>query len=267
MRDYWGNPVLVAFFASLLLSLIATFGAVTIGKDAALYLDTARTFTESGMVAAFQQFNWPWFSVLLGVLHQLTHIPLEPLAYGVCALFMAGTCALLVKLAAEKVPGLGWWACLVVLAVPAFNDFRGQILREFGYWFFCILALTAALAWDEKSTWLRAGFVYASIFLAALFRLEALFLVIAICFWQLTEIRHRSDMGRALQILSLPLFGVMLIGLLSIFTADSIDADRVEKFLVYVHPGAAIQSFQELSSQFADSMKYRYSRQLSDAVR
>src|SRR5690606_10552318 len=123
------SPVRTAFIASIFISFVASLSVVTIGKDAALYLDTALTFTEFGWQAAYQQFNWPWFSILLGGLHQLTHIPLELLAYGVCALFMAGTCALLVKLSASGVPGLGWWACLVVLSVPAFNDFRGEILR------------------------------------------------------------------------------------------------------------------------------------------
>ena len=256
----WLNPVGVAFLASLLLSLTATLTAVTVGKDAALYLDTALTFTESGWHAAYQQYNWPWFSILLGVLHQLTHIPLEPLAYGICSLFMAGTCALLVKLLAARVPALGWWACLVVLAVPAFNGFRGEILREFGYWFFCILALALCVTWAERGGWLRAATVYASILLAALFRLEALFLVVAICVWQFSSILSRDDARRALQILVFPVTGLVILGLFYSVMADGASIVRIRSFLSLLHPGAAWEAFQRLSSQFANSMTYRYSR-------
>lgn len=253
------DPVAVAFLGSLFLSVLATLTAVTVGKDAALYLDTALTFTESGWQAAYQQFNWPWFSILLGLLHQLTHIPLEPLAYGICALFMAGTCALLVKLIDAKVAGLGWWACVVVLAIPAFNDFRGQILREFGYWFFCILALVLSMTWAERGGWLRAGAVYVAILLAAAFRFEALFLGVAVSVWQLLGIRSWSNARRALQLLIYPLAGLLCLGLFYIL-ADEINISRVKSFLLLLRPDAALTEFQKLSSQFAESMTYRYSR-------
>lgn len=254
------NPVRVSFVLSLFLSFVATLGAATVGRDAALYIDTALTFIESGWEAAYQQFNWPWFSILLGALHQLTHIPLELLAYGICALFMAGACALMVKLLIEKVPGLGWWACLVVLAVPAFNGFRGEILREFGYWFFCILALVMCCAWDERGGWLRAGSIYVAISLAALFRLEALFLVLAVCAWQLSCIKGWADARRAMQILVFPLAGLAFIALFYFAIADSANIARVRSFMALLHPVAAWEAFQKLAAQFADSMTYRYSR-------
>lgn len=256
----WRKPFFLTFFVSLLLSLIATLGAVTVGSDAALYLDTAQTFTKSGWQAAYQQFNWPWFSILLGILHQLTSIPLEPLAYGVCALFMAGACALLVKVLAARVPGLGWWACLVVLSVPAFNSFRGEILREFGYWFFCILALVLSIAWAERGGWLRGGAVYAAILLAALFRLEALFLVIAICAWQLITIRGWADFERSLQLLCLPFAGLLFLGGIYFFGTEGASVARIKSFMTILRPELALESFQRISSQFADSMTYRYSR-------
>lgn len=254
------KPVTVTFFVSLFLSLWATMTAVTVGKDGALYLDTSLTFIEYGWEAAYQQFNWPWFSIFLGFLHQLTHIPLELLAYGVCALFMAGACALIVKIVAYKAPGMEWWACLVVLAVPAFNGFRGEILREFGYWFFCILALTLCVSWDERRGWIRAGAIYISVIAAALFRFEALFLVLTVYAWQLFSIRGWRDFRRASWLLGYPFFGLLLALVLYFSIAEAANISRIQSFLMLLHPGALFESFQQMASQFADSMAYKHSR-------
>lgn len=65
----------IGIFGSLLLSWVAIFGTVTIGKDGAFYIDIAQTFLDQDAAAAFQLFNWPWFSFLLGATHWLTGIP------------------------------------------------------------------------------------------------------------------------------------------------------------------------------------------------
>src|SRR5690606_17161582 len=88
-------PVRVTLLASLMLSLLAILGVATIGKDAAFYLDTARQVSEQGVIAA-QRFDWPWFVLLLAGSHKYLGLPLEFAAYLWCALFLAGTCALLV---------------------------------------------------------------------------------------------------------------------------------------------------------------------------
>ena len=141
------SPALVTFVSSLVLSLIAVAGVVTVGKDAAFYLDIAQQTSEHGIAVAQAQFNWPWFILLLAGTHKYLGVPLELAAYLWCAVFMAGTCALLVDNVRRRVPAAAWWASLVVLAMPAFNEFRGDILREFGFWFFSVLTF-----------WLRVSF-------------------------------------------------------------------------------------------------------------
>ena len=255
------SPAGVTFLLSLLLSLIATLNAGTVGSDAALYLDIAQIFTEEGWQATYRQFDWPWFSILLAVLHGVTHIPLELLAYGVCALLMAGACALMVRFLAGRVPELGWWACLVVLSVPAFNDYRGEILREYGYWFFAVLALTLCASWAERRGWLRVAAVYAAIMAAMLFRLEALFLAVAVCTWQLLSIRCLDDLRRAAELLFFPLAGSVLALLLYMLFAEAADLPRVSNFLMLLNPGELFESLQQMSAQFADSMISRHSRE------
>ena len=62
-------PVRLAFFGSLLLSLIAVLGTANIARDAALYIDIAQRVTEHGPAVAWQTFDWPWFAILLANTH------------------------------------------------------------------------------------------------------------------------------------------------------------------------------------------------------
>ena len=126
-------PASLAFVASLLLSAVAISGTILVGRDAAFYLHIAEQVLEQGPGVARALFDWPWFSVLLAGTHWLLGLPLEQAAYLWCALFMAGICALLVAITERAFSGSGYWACLVVLSVPAFNQFRYDILREFGF--------------------------------------------------------------------------------------------------------------------------------------
>ena len=138
-------PVVLAFAGSLLLHLVAISGTVIVNRDAALYLHIARQVVELGPGAAQAHFDWPWFSLLIAGTHVLLGLPFETAAYLWCVLFMGGTCALLVAICQRYVAGSGYWACLVVLSIPACNQLRDDILREFGFWFFCVLALWLAL--------------------------------------------------------------------------------------------------------------------------
>src|SRR5690606_36901804 len=155
----------------------------TVGKDAAFYLDIARQTVEQGPEITTQRFNWPWFPLLLALTHWLG-IPLELAAYGWCALFMAGACALLVDFVRSKGPDAAWWTCVVVLAMPAFNECRGDILSEFGFWFFSVLTIWMAARWDEQGGWWRLLALFPTVLFAALFRLEAAFLLPALMLWQ-----------------------------------------------------------------------------------
>ena len=250
----------MAFLASLTLSLIAALGATTIGRDAAFYLDIAVTYKELGWWAAYERFNWPWYSILVSSLHKLTSVPLTPLAYSVNAIFMATTCALLVKLVREHFPAAAWWACLVVLAMPAFNDYRDDIWREFGFWCFCVLALYMAATWSEAGGWWRVVAIYAAIALAALFRLEALFLVVAICSWQAFSIRSRADLPKTVQIAGPPAVILAAAPLFLLVFLDESNFSRLVSYLHLLNPLHIAESLEVLSSGIAESMKHGFSR-------
>ena len=253
------TPQRATLVGSLLLSLIAYLGVVTIGKDGAFYVDIARTIVEQGVAAGAERFNWLGFPLFLAGLHQITGLPIEGLAYGVCALFMAGSCALLVDLVAQHRPQAAWWAVLVVLAMPAFNAFRGDIIREHGFWFFSVLAFWLALRWHARGgVWLAAG-VHVSVGLAVIFRLEALVLEVALVLWLLPNALSRAGWRKLLQFFWLPLLAVSGL-LLLLGASDVLSQGRVQYFIKMLDPSQIQQDFQVLSEGFAQSLKYDFAR-------
>jgi len=248
------NPTLLAFFASLLLSLIAFQFEVTVGKDAALYLDVAKSFNEEGLRSLFNRFNWPWFSLLLAISHNLTGLALETLGYLWTALFMAICCALWVDILVRRVPGSAGWALLVVLAMPAFNQFRGDILREHGFWCFSTLALWLALRWDECGGWKLALLMQVSVLLAALFRLEAIVLMPALVLWRFFNIRTQDGWRRFIQI-TLPSALLALGGLFALLTLDNHLLNRVTYYLGLIKPENILIQFNRVSEKIADLLE------------
>lgn len=251
------SPVGVAFFGSLLLSVIAVLGVVTIGKDAAFYIDIAQRVNADGVQAAILAFDWPWFPILLAWSHSLLGLPYEQVAYLWCALLMAGACALLVDALGRALPGSGLWMPLLVLALPALNSFRNDILREQGFWFFSVLALWLALNWAERGGWLRAAAIHLAILGAALFRLEALMLFGALALWRLPDLFSYSGWNRLLQIAALPLLGGA-VALVVITVSGGFSQGRVEYYLHLLDPSALKTVFDTKTNALADAVFAKY---------
>lgn len=251
-------PVRLAFLGSLVLSLIAIAGVVTVARDAAFYLTIAQRIAEQGPAAAVA-FDWPWFAFLLAGTHLVLHLPLEWCAYLWCTLFLAGTCALMVDCVRQRTPQAATWACLVVLAMPAVNAYRNDILREFGFWFFCTLTLWLALRWQSRGGWLRAAFIHLAIVGAALFRLEALLLLPALGLWQLPNLFARGRRQQFLQFVLLPVVGAALVMVVLSVRGD-LSFQRIDHFLAMVNPQRVLASFQLLSKQFAGTLINDYSK-------
>jgi uncharacterized Tic20 family protein len=249
------HPVRLAFWSSLLLSLIAVIGTATVGRDAALYIDIAQQVTVHGPSVAWNTFDWPWFSLFLAGTHLTLRLPLELSAYLWCGLFLAGTCALMVDCIRQRSPDIARWACLVMLAMPAVNSFRNDIIREYGFWFFCTLALWLALRWQERGGWLRAALIHLAIVAAMFFRLEAVLLFFALGLWQLPNLWSSTQRTRFMQFALLP-----ALGLVAVLVSGVLLAPRLMLYLDMVTPGNVFASFHRLSEQFGNSLVNKYSR-------
>lgn len=208
-RPNWLTPITATFIASVALSLIAWLGS-TVNRDGMLYATTAHAYLDGGFAAAKALFAWPFLPILMAWVAKLTGLDPETAGYVINTLFMAGTCSLMVACIHREKPELAWIASLTVLALPGLNEYRNELLREFGCWFFIMLSFWLALRWHERPTWSMSIASQAALLLAALFRPEALTLYAALTAWQLLA---SSDQRwcRLVMISLLPLLGAIAL--------------------------------------------------------
>jgi hypothetical protein len=209
----WVTPVSVAFFGSLLLTVIAHQGKV-MNLDGIVYVHSALEFLDNGFAGARKIHYWPFLPILMALIAKLSGLGPEHAGYLLNAFFMAGTCALLVSCVGQKWPEIAWPTCLAVLAIPGLNEYRHELLREYGCWFFVMLGFWLVLRWAENPRWATALAVQVSLGTAALFRPEALALFAALFLWQVWQAPRAERFRRLLMMGALPILGgLLLLGL------------------------------------------------------
>ena len=239
-------------------------GAATVGKDGAFYLDIARQMSEQGLFGGPLRFDWPGFLMLLAGTHRLLGVPLELAAYLWCALFMAGSCALLVATVRRLRPDAAWWAVLTVLAVPAFNEQRGEILREFGFWFFSALTLWLAVLWQQRGGWWRAALIHLAIGMAVVFRLEAVLLLPALFLCQLPRLGSRQGWLELMQLAGLPLLVLVLLGGALLESGQA--SQRVGYYLQLLDPRTLQAAFAAKAQALNDAVFVLYMEDQAGAI-
>lgn len=223
------EPVFLTFIASVLLSLLAISGTVTIGKDGAFYVDIARSISDHGISVAFERFNWPWLSILIAGVHNLTKVNHELIAYFLVVFFMAGTCSLTVSMVKRNTPKAVYWAVLLVLSVPVFNEFRAEIIRETGFWFFIVLTVWLVIKKNNVS-FLNGLFIQGAIVCATLFRSEALFIVPSIFIYLLIDRRCVNFRAKSLNLIkTFSVFFLILLAGLCFFIFTQMGSDVLEQ--------------------------------------
>lgn len=246
------GPIRTAFIGSLLLSLIAISGTITPNGDGMLYVEAARLFQQGGLEAARQVFDWLFLPILMGTLSSLTGLDAETSGYLLSTLFLAGTCALIVACTRDRFPEAGWAACAVVLALPALNDYRDYIIREFGAWFFLFLALWLALQWARQPGWGRAMLLQLSVCAAALFRPESLAFLAAFFLWQVPAIRQPGGWLRLGMMSTVMGAGAIGLGLLWLF-GDFELSGRISHQIGSIDPMRKYRIFTGLVEKLADT--------------
>lgn len=259
------EPVRLTFLISVVLSFLAISDALTISKDGAFYIDIAQSISKNGLSVSFDRFDWPWYSILIAGVHNLTKIDHELIAYFFTVIFMAGTCSLVVSMVKNKTPEAVYWAVLLVLSIPVFNSFRAEIIRETGFWFFAVLAVWLALL-ERKTTLINSVFIFISIIFAGLFRLEALFLVSAVL---ISFLANKSVLGGCkeyIEILKYFCVGCLIfLGLFFVALAGNIfEQPRIARSLDLINPYHIYDSFIFVSNEFSRIVFLKWSH--SDAA-
>ncbi len=168
---------LATAIAGLLLSLWQIAGVQQINHDAVYYL-----LAIEGDAGAIRHIgNWLFYSRLIDWTATLTGLAPEQAAWAVNSLLDSVTVLAFLRLV-EELGGTRRtliWAALVILSLPYFNDNRAEIIRDHGYWAFSLVAMIFYLRLFRRFSWKDALGWNLCMFIALLFRVEALvFLVL-----------------------------------------------------------------------------------------
>lgn len=253
-------PIWAAFFGSLVLSLAAIQGSGTLNNDGMLYVETARSFVAGGYAGAFRTFDWPLLSLLMAWVGQLSGIGPESAGHLINAMFLAGTCALMVDLVGRRQPEAVWAACLVVLSLPGVNGYRDQLLREYGCWFFSVLAFWLAAYWERDGfRWRVSLLCQVSLICAVLFRFEAVLFFPALVFWQLFSAPKGERLTRTLKVVYLPITAGLLVSLAYVSGLVAMPA-RLMEYVQAVDISATSKTSQQAAKLIESGILPKYSR-------
>ncbi len=175
-------PEFLAFAGSLLLSILAISIDRVLNDDGILYVVAADTWIAEGLAASLKIYPWPGFSMLMGAISELTGMSTESAGVLICTLAYAGVCTTFVAICrhlsfSRHTP---WLALLVILFLPPLNDGRSDLTRDPAFWFLSLLSFLCVLTYARHPRILHLLAATGLALLAAVFRLEAVFLVAVI---------------------------------------------------------------------------------------
>jgi len=173
-----------AFTASILLSFWLGYRETVINPDGICYLLSAQMVgvaTLTDVMHLCPQSQWPFYSILIHVFVQISHLSYMAAAYlldGFFSLVSIVTFILIVKELGGSRRVL-WLAAFVILLNHQLNSVREYIIRDHGFWAFYLVSIFFMLRYFRKPKWVVAIIWNASLLLATLFRIEgAIFLFV-----------------------------------------------------------------------------------------
>jgi hypothetical protein len=256
------SPYIATFLLSLLLSYIAIATDGFINHDGVFYGDAAKQFLRVGVAAAFQAYQWPFYSFLIAGVHAVTGFSVENSAHLINILFVSVSCVLFLKIYQKITFGRGslWVAAFLILNLVGISTYREDIMRDFGYWCFFLAGFYSLLKYYELPRWRTAVAFQLYVLLCFLFRVEA---VAIMAFAPLALfLKEGSLKEKAKQIW--PLYSVYLLlvatAVLAYFIAGyigvKIPLGRLPSIVAYLSLENITSSFNELVIKMGEIFYY-----------
>lgn len=241
------SPATMTFLLSIALSLASLSYRSGMNPDGMVHIMAGRIFIEEGFSAALRYFDWPFFSILIGIVGHVLPISYEAAGYLINILMLSATCALLVKITQRYVPNSAWLACLVVLALPGLNENRHNVMRSDGAWFFLIIAIWLAIRAPKQVTFLNAVGPSVALFLAFLFRAEFVAFYPPLILWQWFALKENRSLKNTAKLFALPFIGLIIATIaFLVFNLDE-NLNRLRNFLSVVDFNALSSNFEKKS--------------------
>jgi hypothetical protein len=251
---------LMTFLASLLISAIVFWQRGIVNYDGVLYIDTAKTFVESGLSAAFATFNWPLYSILIGITHLTTGFSYEISAHFLNAILTALLCTAFVATyyAIGQQQTRTWFAAILILGLPALNGYRDLVIRDFGYWAFSLIALLYFIKFVHTSNVRHATLWQVAVILAISFRIEGIVYFLAPAVLFLVGPARTADRFINVFRSSYLFFALAIIGLMAILATNqqlvTRDTGTLQLWISYISPVSMIDGLHAQSLRLNEQL-------------
>lgn len=249
------GPLPVVFVLSLVLSYLAILGKITPNADGILYVDAARLLLSDGLTAARQLYDWLFLSALIAGLSSVTGLELQVVAHLLAAVLVALVGVVLVAVTRELYPAATWAAVVVVMALPALNNYRDFIIREHGSWLFTLLSLWLLIRWVTSRRLILVFASQLSLLVATLFRPESLAFLSVPFLWLLFARRPDLSWRDLGPFLILPAVGGVLM-LVAAVAFDMQLAAKITKQLQAANLSDQIGAFRDAADRVGAQLSH-----------
>jgi hypothetical protein len=173
---------LAGVLASIAASLVHLHFDPLPNPDAITYLLAAQAWLDHGYAAAAAIYPSPNYSVAIAWLHSVTGWSLLTSAHVLDAVILAALVVALQRLGRAAGASLRAQVIIVALAIllPELNGYRSFVLRDFGYWTLSTIALVALVRFAIEPDVRWAGAFAVAGGAAAMFRTEAVALLVLV---------------------------------------------------------------------------------------
>lgn len=156
---------------SLLLSAIAFYSDPVLNRDGMFYVDIAQSMLVDGPGLRSEKYGWAFLPALLA---SGSIVGLSPLTSAIVFTTLCGALipVMMFMLLSRYQPNYRHLAFMIASLLPWASTFRADLLRDSGAWLFMLVALYAAFRWVTSRRFGWSLLLFASAFLAFLFRIE-----------------------------------------------------------------------------------------------
>lgn len=176
INSFLTSPLTWGVFLSLLLSPLVYSPGLLVNSDGILYLYVAADIVQQGFSSAFTLYNWPFYSGLIALGHEISNLSYINVAFTLNNIFLATTTLIFITLL--KILGgnkrVQWLGMVVFLTYLGIIDYRGDIFRDYGYWLGFLFQFYCFIQYAQKKRFIWSQLWALSAFFAGLFRIEGI---------------------------------------------------------------------------------------------
>lgn len=234
MFNKLSHNIILLSLASL---LIIVLQQGEINRDGIMYLTQSQYIIEGNWDKAMSVYNWPFFSVLIAALHQLSGLSLQYSAHLINIILFIMASFFFIKnitlVSNNRTPVV--FATLILLtSIPLMDDYLPMVLRDQGQWTGFMMGVYAYLRWIKTPSIAWALMWQLSFMFGALFRPECLMFNILLPFTHQIFVAKNDRLKVFTQSISIPLLGLLSLPILWVmFELDfnSIDLARLNEIV------------------------------------